>query len=69
MDFSLTPELRELQQRTRTFIRDKIIPLEGDQRQTHHGPTEEFRRELVALGAEAGLVAPRMWASNTAGWD
>lgn len=60
MDFSLTPELQELQQRTRAFIRDKIIPLEGDRRQTHHGPTEEFRKELVALAAEAGLVAPHV---------
>ncbi|HEY8289308.1 MAG TPA: acyl-CoA dehydrogenase family protein [Acetobacteraceae bacterium] len=60
MDFSLTPELTELQQRTRSFIRDKIIPLEGDERQTHHGPTEEFRRELVALGEEAGLLAPHV---------
>ncbi|HXT78205.1 MAG TPA: acyl-CoA dehydrogenase family protein [Acetobacteraceae bacterium] len=60
MDFSLTPELTELQQRTRSFIRDRIIPLEGDQRQTHHGPTEEFRRELVALAAESGLLAPHV---------
>ena len=51
MDFSLSPELQDLQQRTRSFIRDKIIPLEGDKRQTAHGPTEEFRRELVALAA------------------
>src|SRR3954468_12343313 len=57
MDFSLTPDLVELQQRTSAFIRDKIIPLEGDGRQTHHGPTEEFRRELVALAAADGLVA------------
>ncbi len=60
MDFSLTPELLELQQRTRAFIRDKIIPLEGDRRQTPHGPTEEFRRELVALAAAEGLVAPHV---------
>jgi acyl-CoA dehydrogenase len=60
MDFSLSRELAELQERTRCFVRDKIIPLEGDSRQTHHGPTEAFRRELVALGAEAGLVAPHV---------
>jgi acyl-CoA dehydrogenase len=60
MEFSLTPELLELQQRTRAFIRDKIIPLEGDRRQTPHGPTEEFRRELVALAAAEGLVAPHV---------
>ena len=32
--------------------------MEGDKRQTAHGPTEDFRRELVALGREAGLLAP-----------
>ena len=60
MDFALSPELLELQQRTRSFIRDKIIPLEGDPRQTPHGPTEAFRRELVALAAAEGLVAPHV---------
>ena len=60
MDFSLSPELTELQQRVRTFIREKIVPLEGDNRQTHHGPTEEFRKELVALAAAEGLVAPHV---------
>jgi acyl-CoA dehydrogenase len=60
MDFSLTPELQELQRRTRSFIRDKIIPLEHDDRQTHHGPTEDLRRELVALAAAEGLVAPHV---------
>ncbi|HEX3538441.1 MAG TPA: acyl-CoA dehydrogenase family protein [Stellaceae bacterium] len=60
MDFSLSPELAELQQRTRAFIHDKILPLEADKRQTHHGPTEAFRQELVALGREAGLLAPHV---------
>jgi len=60
MDFSLTPDLKEIQDRTRTFIREKIIPLEKDNRQTHHGPTEEFRQELVALGKQAGLLSPHV---------
>jgi acyl-CoA dehydrogenase len=60
MDFSLPPELQELQERTRRFIRDRIMPLEGDPRETHHGPTEEFRRELVALARQEGLVAPHV---------
>jgi len=60
MDFSLSPELQELQARTRTFIRDRIIPMEGDPRQTRHGPTDAFRRELNALAAEAGLLAPHV---------
>jgi acyl-CoA dehydrogenase len=60
MDFSLTPELQELQLRTRSFIQDKIIPLENDERQTHHGPTEDLRQELVAMAAAEGLVAPHV---------
>jgi acyl-CoA dehydrogenase len=57
MDFALSPALLELQQRTRSFIADKIIPYENDARCTPHGPTEELRRELVALGREAGLLS------------
>ena len=49
MDFSLPPELQELQQRTRAFIRDKILPLEGDKRQTHHGPTEDVPAGYLAF--------------------
>ncbi len=60
MDFSIPPELKELQERTRAFIREKIVPLEGDKRQTEHGPTEEFRQELVRLGTDAGLIAPHV---------
>ena len=58
MDFSLTPELQDLQQRTRDFIRHRIMPLETDPRQTAHGPTEDFRRELIGLARDAGLLAP-----------
>ncbi|MGD0185587.1 MAG: acyl-CoA dehydrogenase family protein [Roseiarcus sp.] len=60
MDFTIPPELKELRERTRAFIRDKIIPLEADQRQSRHGPTDEFRSELNALAAEAGLMAPHV---------
>jgi acyl-CoA dehydrogenase len=58
MDFSLSPELQDLQRRTRAFVNDQILPLEADRRQTEHGPTEDFRHELVALAREAGLLAP-----------
>src|SRR5579875_3077623 len=60
MDFSLSPELVELQQRTRRFVREKIIPLEADSRQTRHGPTDAFRRELNALADAEGLLAPHV---------
>jgi alkylation response protein AidB-like acyl-CoA dehydrogenase len=60
MDFTVPPDLQELQQRTRRFIRDTIIPLENDRRQTPHGPSDEFRRELNALAAQEGLLAPHV---------
>jgi len=58
MDFSLSPELQDLQQRTRRFIAEQVIPRENDPRQTPHGPAEELRRELQALAREAGLLTP-----------
>ena len=33
IDFSLTPELAELKARTESFIRDVVIPYEGDPRE------------------------------------
>jgi len=58
MDFSLSDELIELKERTESFVREKVLPYEGDPRQTPHGPSEALRRELVALGRQAGLLSP-----------
>jgi acyl-CoA dehydrogenase len=58
IDFSLSPELESLRQRTAGFIRDQIMPFERDPRQGPHGPSDELRRELNALARDAGLLAP-----------
>ncbi len=58
MDFSLSPELVALRDRTRAFIAEQVIPLERDARQTSHGPSEELRNELVARARAAGLLTP-----------
>jgi acyl-CoA dehydrogenase len=60
MDFTIPDELREIKERTEQFVREQIIPLERDPRLTPHGPTEEFRRELVALARRAGLLSPHV---------
>jgi alkylation response protein AidB-like acyl-CoA dehydrogenase len=57
MDFHLPDELTALQQRVRRFIAEEIIPLERDPRHTPHGPGEALRRELVARGRAAGMLA------------
>ena len=58
MDFSLTPKLEGLRDRTRSFIRDQVIPFEKDPRQNEHGPSEELRKELIELARKAGLLTP-----------
>ena len=60
MDFDIPAPLRELQQRTRRFIADEVIPLENDARCTPHGPSEGLRAELIARAAAAGLLAPHV---------
>lgn len=58
MNFDLPQDLVELQQRTSNFIREHIIPMERDERQTPHGPTDELRAELVEKARIAGLLTP-----------
>jgi acyl-CoA dehydrogenase len=60
MDYSLTPRMEELRQRTRDFIARDIIPFERDARRTAHGPTDDLRREMNALARSAGLLAPQV---------
>ena len=60
IDFTLTDEQRELRDRTAAFIRDEIIPMEGDPRRDGHGPTEALRLELVAKARAAGLLSPHV---------
>jgi acyl-CoA dehydrogenase len=59
IDFSLTARETELQERTRAFIRDKVLPYESDKRQGAHGPSDGLRRDLNALARTAGLLAPQ----------
>jgi acyl-CoA dehydrogenase len=60
MDFSLPAELVDLRERTEEFVRAQVMPHENDPRQTRHGPEEGLRRELIARGRAAGLLAPHV---------
>lgn len=60
IDFSLPPEIAALKEKVEAFVREEVIPLERDPRQDAHGPTEELRRELIARGRRAGLLAPHV---------
>ena len=60
MDFTLSPELTELQARIRRFVADEVIPLENDPRCGAHGPDEALREELIGRARRAGLLSPHV---------
>ncbi len=62
IDFELPAELQALQLRVERFVRDEIMPLEGDPRQEFHGPTDGLRLELVEKARKASLLSPHIAA-------
>ncbi len=58
MNFSLSPEIEMLRDKTRQFIAEQVIPLENDPRQDSHGPHRELRDELISRARKAGLLTP-----------
>jgi len=58
MEFSLPSDVIALRERTREFIASQVIPLENDERQDSHGPSEALRQELMARARVAGLLTP-----------
>lgn len=60
MDLSIPADLKDLAERIGAFVRSEIIPLETDPRWGSHGPSEEFRLELVARARARGLLAPHV---------
>ena len=60
VDFDIAPELRDLQERIRSFVAEQVIPMERDARCTPHGPTDTLRRELIAKARQAHLLSPHV---------
>ncbi len=58
--FAVPGDLKQLAERIGSFVRQDVIPLEGDPRWTAHGPTDELRRELNDLARRAGVFAPHV---------
>lgn len=56
MNFELSDDIRALQSQVRRFIREDVMPLESDPRQTPHGPTEDLRDELIASARKHELL-------------
>ena len=60
IDFELPSELEALRERTEAFVRDVVIPYEGDPRETSHGLGDDLKRELIGKAREAGLLSPHV---------
>lgn len=60
MDFSLSPELLDLQERTAAFVRDVVVPLEPRDTAPGHGPDAALRTELQDAAKAAGLFVPHL---------
>jgi acyl-CoA dehydrogenase len=60
IDFSLTDRMQDLKARTEAFIRDEVMPMEGDARQTAHGLDDALRNELMVKAKAAGLLSPHV---------
>ncbi len=58
--FSIPDDLIALQARVREFVAAQVIPLEGDSRQTPHGPEPSLCRELIDRARGAGLLSPHV---------
>jgi acyl-CoA dehydrogenase len=57
---SPTERSRILADRVEAFVRETVIPYEGDARCTAHGPTQELVLELRAKARVAGLMTPHI---------
>jgi len=58
MNFDISPELQVLKERTASFIRDHVMPLESHPGNTEHGPSPDLCATLIGLARTAGLLAP-----------
>jgi len=60
IDFAMPSDLQALKERTEAFVRDVVIPYEGDAREGEHGPADDLKRELMDKAREAGLLSPHV---------
>lgn len=53
-------EVADLARRIEAFVREVVIPYEGDSRRDAHGPTDDLVREMRAKARAAGLLTPHI---------
>jgi len=61
---SPTDRSRDIADRVEAFVRETVIPFEGDSRNGPHGPSEELVAELRTLARAAGVMTPHVLADG-----
>ena len=62
---SPTPRSLAIADSVEAFVRQTVIPYEGDPRCGPHGPSDELVRELRALARAAGVLTPHILADGS----
>ena len=60
-----TEQAQSIAAKVESFVRDVVVPFEGDPRLGPHGPSEELVRELRKLAREAGVMTPHVLADGS----
>ncbi|WP_233853031.1 acyl-CoA dehydrogenase family protein [Paraburkholderia sp. HD33-4] len=60
-----TARSREIADRVEAFVRETVIPYEGDSRLGPHGPSEELVAELRSLARSAKVMTPHILPDGT----
>ncbi|HEX7848338.1 MAG TPA: acyl-CoA dehydrogenase family protein [Sphingomonas sp.] len=60
-----SPEALEMATRVEAFVRDRIVPYEGDPRHDSHGPTDALVQEMRGLARDAGVLTPHIKPDGT----
>ena len=68
MDFTragISDRALEIADRVAAFVRDVVVPYEGDARVGFHGPSDAMALELKARAREAGVLSPHILEDGT----
>ncbi len=60
----MTERAHAIAAKVEAFVRDQIIPYEGDPRCGGHGPSDELVKEMRGLARAAGVLTPHIFADG-----
>ena len=61
----MTDRAHAIADKVEAFVRDVVVPYEGDPRCTSHGPTDELVQEMRGLARAAGVLTPHIFEDGS----